>query len=71
MIYSALIWVRMWTSAHEPLDQGIICLASKLPNGCRPDNALSRLAPSPGGWVSGTDVVHTGVYTYLTLRLHC
>ena len=34
------------------LDQGA-CLTSKLPSGCRPNNALSRLGSPPGGWVSG------------------
>ena len=41
----------MWTLADVPLDQGT-CLASNIPSGCRPDNALRRRGSAPGGWVS-------------------
>ena len=45
-----------------PLDQGT-CLAAKLPSGCRPNNALSRLGSPPGGWVSDSVVYITTTVT--------
>ena len=60
MVYHAQMWLHIWTLAHVSLDQGS-CLASKSPDGCRPDNALNRLGSPPG--VGG--VVVDGVYTVL------
>ena len=45
-------------SGQRALDQGV-GLASKLPSGCRPDNALSRLGSPPGGWISGRRCLHS------------
>ena len=46
------------------LDQGT-CLASKLPSGYRPDNALSRLRSPP----QGGGLIVDGVYIELVLKI--